>query len=50
MQSTDSVEMSVLTMLSVALVKRVAEELAGLMNEIAPILLEKGMLGFAKTC
>ncbi len=50
MQSRGSVEMSVLTGLSVALVKRAAEELAGLMNEIVPILLEKGVLDFAKTC
>jgi hypothetical protein len=50
MQSRGSVEMSVLTGLSVALVKRAAEELAGLMNETVPILLEKGVLDFAKTC
>jgi len=50
MQFRGSAKMLVLKMLSIAIVKRLAEELVGLMNEIVPILLEKEMLGFAKTC
>jgi hypothetical protein len=33
-----------------ALVKRAAEELVGLMNEIVPILLEKGIPGLVRIC
>ena len=50
MQFRGSAKMLVLKMLSIAIVKRLAEELVGLMSEIVPILLERVIPGLARIC